>query len=342
MRSDDGMWRSIGRALVRALTGVLACLWFAVGSAGALAAATEAGYPNRPVRLLMGFPPGGTSDFVGRALGEIIAAGVGQPVVVDNRPGAAGNIAAELVAKAAPDGYTLFLTSGSNAVAPSLYRNLAYDIQRDFFHLTRMADVPFMLAVNAQLPTKTVTDFIAYVRARPREINFASSGVGTPSHLASELFRQMINAEATHVPYKGTAAAMVDLISGRVQFYFTSFPGALGHVRAGRIRALAVSSEKRPAALPDLPTLDESGLKGYRGGSWYGLAFPRGIPPAIAKRVHGIVQLGVASADMKAKLTEQGLDVVEGLSPEDTARFVRQDVARWAEVIRRGGLAPGG
>lgn len=325
------------------ILGMLCC---ALGAAILLGAATaiaaEPTYPARPVRMVMGFPPGGTSDFLGRALGEQLAANLGQPVVVDNRPGAAGNIAAELVAKAPADGYTLFLSSGSNTVAPSLYRNLAYDFMRDFMHLTRVADVPFMLAVYAQLPARNAAELIAHIRARPREINFASSGVGTPSHLASELFGQMAGLEFTHVPYKGTVPALVDLIAGRVQFYFTSFPGALAHVRAGRIRALAVSSEKRSPALPDVPSLDEAGLKGYRGGSWYGLAFPRGVPAPIAKRVHGIVQQGISGAEMKAKLSDQGLDVIEGVSSEEATRFMRQDIARWAEVVRRAGLAPGG
>jgi tripartite-type tricarboxylate transporter receptor subunit TctC len=306
----------------------------------AIAAAADVPYPTRPVRLVLGFPPGGTSDFLARVIGEHLAANLGQPVVIDNRPGAAGNIAAELVAKAPPDGYTLFLSSGSTAVAPSLYKKLNYDVLRDFAQVTQLVDVPFILAASPQLPARTVSELITYIRAHPREINYASSGVGTPSHLASEMLRQLAGLEVTHVPYKGTVAAMVDLISGRVQFYFTSFPGALGHVRAGRVRAIAVSSLKRSPALPDVPSLDESGIKGYRAGSWYGLALPRGVSPAIISRIHGVVQQGLASADMKAKLSGEGLDVTEGLSPEQATAFVRQDVARWAEVIRRAGVTP--
>ncbi|MCC6534980.1 MAG: tripartite tricarboxylate transporter substrate binding protein [Burkholderiales bacterium] len=295
-------------------------------------------YPARPLRLVLGFPPGGTSDILARALGEQLAAGLGQPVVIDNRPGAAGNIAAELAAKAPADGYTLLLSSGSSTVAPSLYPKLGYDFVRDFTQVTMVADVPFMLAVHPQLPARTLADLIAHVRARPREVNYASSGVGTPSHLAGELLTQRAGLELTHVPYKGTVAALVDLVSGRVQFYFTSFPGALAHVRANRIRAIAVTSERRSATLPEAPTMSESGLAGYRAGSWYGLAMPSGVAPAIVDRIHAIVQKSLDAGELKAKLSEQGLDVIQGITPRQAADFVRQDIARWADVVRRAGV----
>jgi tripartite-type tricarboxylate transporter receptor subunit TctC len=305
------------------------------------ALAADTAYPTRPLRLVTGFTAGGGSDIIARALSEHFAAHLGQPVVVDNRPGAAGHIAAETVAKAPPDGYTLLLPSGSNAVAPSLHRKLAYDITRDFAFVGMVAEVPLMLAINPGVPAHNPGELVAYARSRARDVNFASSGIGTPSHLASELFKQMAGFEATHVPYKGSSAALVDLIAGRVQFYFTSFPGSIAHVRAGKLRAIGVSSAKRSVVLPEVPTLNEAGIKGYRAGSWYGLAFPRGVPPVILSRFHNLLQQGLSHTEIKSKFTDQGLVVLEGVSPSETTKFVTQEVARWAEVTRRAGLAPG-
>jgi tripartite-type tricarboxylate transporter receptor subunit TctC len=311
----------------------------ATSLAAALSFAQET-YPLRPLRFVVGFTPGGTTDLVARFLGKVISDGLGQTVVVDNRPGASGKIAAELVAKAPPDGYTLMLTSGSYAVAPSIYRKLSYDIQRDFDHFTIIANSPFMLATYPGLPANNLQELISYARSNPGKVNFASAGVGSPSHLASEVLAQMAKLELTHVPYKGSALAMNDLMSGRVQFYFTSIPGAMPHMHAGRIRALAVTSAKRIAALPEVPTVLESGLKDYRAGSWYGMAFPHGVPAPIVSRVGGLVQKGLSTGGLETKLTEQGLEVRRNVSPQDAAAFVREEVAYWAEVIRRAGIRP--
>ena len=314
-----------------------------VGGAAAFYAApsvAQAWSPSRPVRMLIGFPAGGTSDAIARTLAEHFAAALGQPVVVDNRPGAAGNIAAETAAKSPADGYTIFLTSGSNTVAPSLYPKLGYDIQRDFAHVSVLAEVPFVLALYPQLPARTLPEFIAYAKSKPREVNFASSGIGTPSHLASELLSQSAGIETTHVPYKGSGAAMVDLFAGRVHFYFTNVPGSLAHVRAGRIRALAVSSAQRSPNLPEVPTVSESGVKGYRAGSWYGLALPRTTSSQVLARYQALAQQAIQSAEIKSRLGDQGLDIMVGVSPQQAAQFIRDDVARWAEVIRRAGIKP--
>jgi len=311
-----------------------------LGASAPGAAMAQADYPSRPLRFIVGFTPGGTSDMVGRALGELLAENLGQPVVIDNRPGASGKLAAELVAKAPPDGHTIMQTSGSYTVAPSLSRQLNYDIQRDFTHVTLIANSPFMLAVYPRLPVNSLQELITYARSNPGKVNFASAGIGAPSHLAGEVLAQMAKIDLTHVPYKGSALALIDLIAGRVQIYFTSFPGALPHARAGRIRAIAVTSEKRNQALPDVPTMTESGLKGYRAGTWYGLAFPRGVSPAIVARVNGIVQKGLASNVLEAKFAEQGLDIVRNVTPAEATEFIRQDVAYWASVIRRANIQP--
>ena len=311
--------------------------------AGLLTAAVgfaQSDYPSRPLRFVLGFPPGGTSDMVARTLGEFLADNLGQPVVMDNRPGAGARIAGEVVARAPADGHTLMLTSGSYTVGPSLYRKLPFDIQRDFIHVTLIADSPFMLAVYPKLAAKNLQELIAYARANPGKVNFASAGIGVPSHLAGEVLAQMAKLEMTHVPYKGSALAMTDLIAGRVQFYFTSIPGALPHVRAGRLRAIAVTSTKRNPALPDVPTMVESGLKGYRAGSWYGLAFPRGVPAPIVTRVGAIVQKGLSAGGLESKFAEQGLEMRHNVTPKEAAEFIREDIAYWATVIKRAGIEP--
>ncbi|MBI3068499.1 MAG: tripartite tricarboxylate transporter substrate binding protein [Betaproteobacteria bacterium] len=310
--------------------------WFAPAHAGA--ASPVAPYPSRPIRLLVGFPPGGTSDIVARALAERLVPALGQQIVVDNRAGAAGNIAVELAAKASADGYIMLLSSGSNTVAPSLNPRLGYDIERDFAHVTRFADVPFMLVVPAALPVASVSELIALAKARPGELNFASSGLGTPAHLAGELFKQATGVNVVHVAYKGTAPALVDLLAARVQFYFTSFPGALAHVQGGRLRAIAVTKAARSPILPQVPTLTEAGVPDYRAGSWYGVSLPVHAPRGVVGRLHAEIQSALRDAGLTARLGDQGLDVVPGVTPEQFARFVREDRQRWARVIERAGI----
>ena len=304
------------------------------------ASSAQSDYPSRPLRFVLGFTPGGTSDLVARAMGELLSESLGQPVVMDNRPGAAGKMAAEVVAKAPPDGHTLMLTSGSYTVAPSLHRQLPFDIQRDFIHVTLIADSPFMLALYPKLPANNLQELITYARNNPGKVNFASAGIGVPSHLAGEVLAQMAKLDLTHVPYKGSALAMIDLIAGRVHFYFTSIPGALPHAKAGRVRPIAVTSAKRNPALPDVPTMTESGLQGYRAGSWYGLAVPRGVPAPVVNRIHGIVQKGLAAGGLEAKFAEQGLEMRRNVTPKEAAEFIREDVAYWATVIKRAGIPP--
>ena len=302
------------------------------------APASAQGFPNRSMRMVVGFPAAGTSDIVGRALAERLSAFMGQQVVVDNRPGAGGNIASELVAKAPPDGHVLLLSSGSNTVAPNLYDKLPYDFEKDFVHATLFADVAFLLVVHPSMPVRTVRDLIALGKSRPRELNFASPGTATPSHLAGELFRNMTGADIVHIPYKGATPAMVDLLAGRVHLYFTSIPGVLQFVNSGKLRALAVSSAKRTAVLPQIPTIAEAAVPGYVGGSWYGVSLPAGTPRDIVERFHAEVQKALVTAEFRSRLVDQGVDPVVGAGPEKFLAFIREDSARWGKVIRTSGI----
>ena len=295
-------------------------------------------YPSRAMRMVVGFPAAGTSDIVGRALGERLTAAMGQQVVIDNRPGAGGNIAAELVAKAPADGHVFLLSSGSNTVAPNLYDRLPYDFERDFVHVTLFSDVAFLLVVHPSMPVKTVKDLIGLAKARPRELNFASPGTATPSHLAGELFRIMTGTDITHVPYKGAPPALIDLLSGRVHLYFTSVPGVLPFVSSGKLRAIAVSSAKRTTVLPQLPTIAEAAVPGYVGGSWYGISLPAGTPKDIVERLNGEVQKALGNADFRARLVEQGVDPVVGAGPDRFTAFVREDTVRWGKVVKTAGI----
>lgn len=318
--------------------------WRVLGSIAALSMcanhgtlAADAGYPSRPIRLVIGFPPGGSTDFLARAIGEQLGQQLGQTVVVDNRPGAGSNIAPELVAKAPADGHQLLMSSGSHALAPSIYPKLAYDLMRDFSHITQLVDAPMVLVANPQVPARTLPELVAYVRARPGTVSYASSGVGTPSHLGAEMIRLAAGMEVTHVPYKGAVPATVDLMAGRVSYYLTTIPGVLGHIRAGKLRALALTGARRSTALAEVPTAEEGGLKGVRAGSWYGLSFPRGVAPGILMRVHGAVQRGLAQNELKSRLNGDGMEVIEGMSPEQFTRHIREEMTRWAEVVKRSG-----
>ncbi|HSQ04158.1 MAG TPA: tripartite tricarboxylate transporter substrate binding protein [Burkholderiales bacterium] len=302
-----------------------------------LAHAAQA-YPTRPIRMLVGFPAGGTSDILARMLGDRLGHSLHEQIVVDNRAGASGNIAAELAARATPDGHTWLLSSGSNTVAPALYRKLGYDPLRDFTHVTILANVPFALVLHPSVPARSVKELIAIAQANPRHLNFASSGIGTPAHLAGELFVSATGIQVVHIPYKGTAPAMVDLLAGRVQFYFTSFPGVLPHLQSQKLRAIAVTSAKRSVVAPALPTMDESGVPGYVAGSWYGIALPAGAPQPIVTRLQAEIQAVVSTPEITSRCIEQGLDPVIGVMPDAAARFVREDVARWARVVAQAGV----
>jgi tripartite-type tricarboxylate transporter receptor subunit TctC len=295
-------------------------------------------YPTKPIRLVVGVPPGGTTDLVARVVGEQLARELGQPVVVENRAGAAGNIGADLVAKSTPDGYTLFLAPiGTVAINPSLYANLPFDPLRDFAPISQLTSLPMAMVVNAAVPAKTVKEFIELARAQPGKINFASGGSGTGTHLAGELFKSMAGIEMVHVPYKGNGPAMVDLLAGRVSVMFDQVSTALPHMRAGKLRALGVTTAQRSSVAPDVPTLSESGLAGYDVTTWHGLVAPAGTPREVIARLNAAVVKALASPEVRERFKASGIEPVSS-SPEQFGALMRGELARWREVIQRAGV----
>jgi tripartite-type tricarboxylate transporter receptor subunit TctC len=310
----------------------------ALALAVACGAHAQAPYPNHPVRIVVPFPAGGTTDILARATAQKLTEGLGQPFVVENRPGAAGNIGAELVAKSPPDGYTMLMgTVGTHAINPSLYDKMPYDHVKDFVPVVLVAGVPNVLVVHPSVPVKSVQELIAYAKANPGKLNFASSGAGTSIHLSGELFKTMTGVSMQHVPYKGSSPALADLTGGQVQLMFDNLPSALPLIKAGKLRALAVTSLTRSTVLPDLPTVSESGLAGFDSSSWFGLLAPAGTPKDVVARVNGEVAKWLATPDAKEKLAAQGAIVASGLAPEDFTRHIASETAKWQKVVKESG-----
>ncbi len=292
-------------------------------------------YPSKPVKLIVPCPPGGATDVVARTLGQKLSEAWGQPVIVENRTGAGGNIGADVVAKAAPDGYTLLVASPAEiAINPSLYPQMPYDAAKDLLPVAQLATAPLVLVVHPSVPAKTVADLIALAKADPTKINFASSGSGGPQHMAGELFKLMAHVDATHVPYKGGAPAITDLLGGQVQFFFAGVPPALPHIKTGRLRAIAVTTPRRSALLPELPTVDEAGLPGFAVDNWQGLLAPAGTPANVVSKVAADVAKIEAEPDFAAKLRALGAETVES-SPTKFAAFIQAESAKYADIIRK-------
>jgi tripartite-type tricarboxylate transporter receptor subunit TctC len=328
---EEPMYRNI-----RCVLALLAIVAAAVAAPFAFAQ-SAANYPAKPMRLVVPFPAGGTTDILARAVAQKLSETWGRQVIVDNRPGAGGNIGSDLVAKATPDGYTLLMgTVGTHAINPSLYKNMPYDHVKDFAPVILVAGVPNVLVVNPSLPVHSVPELIAYAKANPGKLNFASSGNGTSIHLSGELFKAMTGVEMTHVPYKGSAPALTDLIGGQVQLMFDNLPSSLPFIKAGKLRALAVTSGARAAALPDLPTLAESGLPGFEASSWFGVLAPAGTPRDIVARLNGAIAGWLASPEAKEKLLAQGA-IAAGGTPEDFARHIGAETSKWAKVVKASG-----
>ena len=322
------------QGLLRAMAALAAIA--AIAIAGSSAAQTPA-YPTKPIRLVAPFPPGGATYIIARAVAQKLGEAWGQSIVVDNRPGAGGNIGTELVAKAPPDGYTLEMgTVGTHAINASLYAKIPFDHVKDFAPIILVAGVPNVLEVTPSLPVNSVQELIAYAKANPGKLNFASSGNGTSIHLSGELFKVMTGVQMTHVPYKGSAPAIQDLLSGQVQLMFDNLPPSLPQIKAGRLRALAVTSATRAPALPDVPTVAESGLPGFEASSWFGLLAPAGTPPAIIAKINAEVATWLASPEGKEKLASIGANAAGG-SPEDFARHIQAETAKWAKVVKESG-----
>jgi tripartite-type tricarboxylate transporter receptor subunit TctC len=308
-----------------------ACLALAASLAHAQA------YPAKPIRIVVPFPPGGATDILARAAGQKLTETLGQPVIIDNRPGAGGNIGSELVAKSPNDGYTLLMgTVGTHAINASLYAKMPYDHVKDFVPVVLVAGVPNVLVVHPSVPANSVQELIAYGRANPGKLNFASSGSGTSIHLAGELFKVMTGVQMAHVPYKGSAPAVSDLLGGQVQLMFDNLPSALPHIKGGKLKALAVTSMARAPALPDGPTVNESGVPGFEASSWFGLLAPAGTPRDVVTRINGEVAKWLASPDGKEKLAAVGANAAGG-SPEDFAKHIAAETAKWAKVVKESG-----
>lgn len=294
-------------------------------------------YPNRTIRLVVPFPAGGTTDILARAASQKLTESLGQPVVVDNRPGAGGNIGADMVAKSAPDGYTLLMgTVGTHAINASLYSKMPYDHVKDFTPIVLVAGVPNVLVVNPSVPVNSVGDLIKLAQAKPGAINFASSGSGTSIHLSGELFKTMAHVDMTHVPYKGSAPALTDLIGGQVQVMFDNLPSSLAQIKAGKLRAVAVTSLKRAPALPDVPTISESGLPGFEASSWFGVLGPAGTPPSVVTRINSEINNWLQSPEARAQLLAQGAEAAGG-TPESFASHIRAETEKWAKVVKASG-----
>jgi len=293
-------------------------------------------YPSRPVRLLVGFTPAGGNDIIARLMGQWLTERLGQTFVIENRPGAGTNIAAELVINSPPDGYTLFVTNLSNAINATLYEKLNFDFMRDMLPVAGIAQAPAVLATNAGLPARTVTEFIAYAKVHPGRINMGSAGIGSTGHLAGELFKMMAGVDMIHVPYRGNAPALTDLIAGQIEVLFPSLGSSIAYVKAGKLRALAVTSARRSDALPDLPTVAET-LPGYQAASFYGIGAPRNTSAGIVDVLNKAVNAGLADPKLKARLTDLGSVLLPG-PPAAFGRLIADETEKWGKVIRFAGL----
>ncbi|MBI2292297.1 MAG: tripartite tricarboxylate transporter substrate binding protein [Betaproteobacteria bacterium] len=304
-----------------------------LAAASVLAAAPS--YPTKPVRLVVGFPPGGAADILGRIAAQQLTASLGEQVVVDNRGGAGGLVATEITARAAPDGYTLLFTSIPHVINPHLYRKVNYDAVRDFDAVIQFVAVPLMLASNTGFAAKSVKELIAFAKTRPGQINYASAGAGSSSHLAMELFKSMAGVAMTHIPYKGTGPLLTDLIAGQVSVTIASAVPLIPQVKAGKLRGLAVTGARRSGAMPELPTIGET-VPGYEVTNWFGIIVPRGTPRTIIARINADLNKALAAAGLKGLLNAQGADAAGG-TPEAFATIIRQDFVKWAKVVKDSG-----
>jgi len=314
---------------------VLTALAAAALLAGPGAQAADA-WPSKPITLIVPFAPGGTTDILGRIVGQKLSEALHQPVVIDNKAGAGGTLGAGIAARAPADGNTFFLATIAHAIAPGLYKSLSYDFIKDLDPVGLVATTPNVLIVNASLPVKTVPELIAYIKAHPGQVNYGSAGPGSTEHLAGELFRSMTGTQITHVPYKGGAPMMADLIAGQIQMALETSPSAAPHVRAGRVRALAVTSAKPSPAYPGVPTLEEAGVKGYEMITWFALMAPHGTPDAIVKRMHNELQAALAAPDVKAKFDQQGV-TPGNMPPPVLEGFIREETKKWSRIVKESG-----
>jgi tripartite-type tricarboxylate transporter receptor subunit TctC len=314
---------------------IAGCVVVAFAMLSSLAAAQP--WPNKPIRYIVPFAAGGTTDILARTISEKLSVALGQPVIVENKPGAGGGVGAAEVAKAPPDGYTIMGgTISTHAINATLYSSLPYDPVKDFVAITLIARVPNMLVVNNDIPAKNVAELIALMKANPGKWNFASSGNGTSQHLSGELFKGMANVQMQHIPYKGSPPALTDVMGGQVSMTFDNITTAWTLAKAGKLKALAVTTAKRSPIAPDVPTLAESGLPGYEVGSWQGVFGPAGMPPEIVRRLNTEIVKIINTPDVQKKLLDLGAEPVAN-SPEEFAAFVRTEVVKWGDVVKKSG-----
>jgi tripartite-type tricarboxylate transporter receptor subunit TctC len=322
----------IGCAHLLAL-GILFCI-------GASRSAYAQNYPERVIHLIAPFPAGGLADVLARAVGEELSRSLGQPVIVENRTGAGGNVGADAVAKATPDGYTLLMTSAGILTANQfLYATMPFDPEKDFVPVSNVADMPMMIVVNPDVQAKTLQEFVALARANPGKLNFGSPGIGTTGHLGLALFMNAAGIELTHVPYRGAAPAITDLIAGRIDGVVDNPPTVLPHIEGGRLRPLAVAAKQRMTLLPDLPTAAEAGVANYEASSWFGVVAPAATPPAIVARLHKEIAAALQKPALRERFAKTGARLL-GNSPEEFALQIKADRKMWGEVIRTAGIAP--
>jgi len=298
--------------------------------------AAAADYPTRPVRWVVGYPAGGSTDITARIMGAWLSERLGQQFVIENKPGAGNNIGTETVINAAPDGYTVYLVNPANAINATLYQKLSFNFIRDMLPVAGLMRVPNVMEVTPSLPVKTVAEFIAYAKANPGKINWATSGNGTSVHLSGELFKLMTGVQLQHVPYRGSAPALTDMISGQVHVMFDNMPSSLPHIQAGKLRALGVTTTTRSEALPDVPTVGDT-VAGYEASAFFGMGVPKGTPPEIIDRLNKEINAGLADPKIKAKLAELGGMLIAG-SPADFGKIVAEETDKWAKVIKTGGV----
>jgi tripartite-type tricarboxylate transporter receptor subunit TctC len=295
-------------------------------------------YPSRPIRMIVAYPPGGGTDIVGRFMAQKLTEQLGQNVVLDNRGGATGNIGTEMAARANPDGYTLLMGNvAPNAINVSLFKSLPYDPVKDFAPVSLVAITPNILVVNPAVAVKTVKDLIGLAKAKPGTINYPSAGIGSSSHLAGELLRSLAGVDIVHVPYKGGGPALVDVLSGQMQIMFATLPAAMPHVKSGKLRPVAMTTAKRSIAMPDLPTIAESGVPGYEASTWYGLLLPARTPASIVDRLHAETVKALAVPELRERLVGQGFEPVGG-TPAEFAAYIKSEIVKWGKVIKAAGI----
>lgn len=324
------------RSRIKTVFTALTASMVMAGSLSLVPGAAAAAYPDKPIRLVVGFSAGGTTDVSARIIGKEMGEALGQPVVVENRPGAGSNIATEMVMRAAPDGYTLYMVAVTAAINQTLYKNVKFDLTKDFEPVALAVQVPNVLVVNPNVPAKSVKELVDYAKANPGKMNFASSGSGTSIHMAGELFKQAAGIDVIHIPYKGSGPAVTDLVGGQVDFMFDNMPASWPNVQAGKLRALAVTTANRSSTAPDLPTMQESGFPGFDVSSWFGVLAPKGTPSDIVEKLNKVIRDALAKPEVQQQLAGLGA-VPANTTTAQFAAFIKSEVDGWAKVVKASG-----